>query len=235
MVYTQHYCAKCASEQIRRNGHSGGPVGARCVRVVNRSRPTGARPERRELYVVVGGYLLINALGVAFMKASFMHDVWVEAMPDRVVNVLVLQLLLSTTALALWARPWLPKTSAQVRSAALVRVVILAAMLLLLLTGQSRWAWQELLLVAPAYEQQMQRRYAVLEYSRRHRSTEAVLAPLHLPAATSLLAPIPSARKRADVSIELHADCVQQNNQFLAHYYKIPCVRLSHQPPELHP
>jgi len=24
MVYTQHYCAKCASEQIRRNGHSGG-------------------------------------------------------------------------------------------------------------------------------------------------------------------------------------------------------------------
>ena len=30
MVYTQHYCAKCASEQIRRNGHSGGRVKYQC-------------------------------------------------------------------------------------------------------------------------------------------------------------------------------------------------------------
>ena len=30
MFYTQHYCAKCASEQIRRNGHSGGRTKYQC-------------------------------------------------------------------------------------------------------------------------------------------------------------------------------------------------------------
>ena len=30
MVFTQHYCAKCASEQIRRNGHSGGRAKYEC-------------------------------------------------------------------------------------------------------------------------------------------------------------------------------------------------------------
>ena len=30
MVYTQHYCANCASEQIRRNGHSGGRAKYQC-------------------------------------------------------------------------------------------------------------------------------------------------------------------------------------------------------------
>ena len=30
MVFTQHYCAKCASEQIRRNGHSGGRAKYQC-------------------------------------------------------------------------------------------------------------------------------------------------------------------------------------------------------------
>ena len=30
MVYTQHFCAKCASEQIRRNGQSGGRAKYQC-------------------------------------------------------------------------------------------------------------------------------------------------------------------------------------------------------------
>ena len=30
MVFTQHYCAKCAREQIRRNGHSGGRAKYQC-------------------------------------------------------------------------------------------------------------------------------------------------------------------------------------------------------------
>ena len=30
MVYAQHVCAKCASEQIRRNGHSGGRAKYQC-------------------------------------------------------------------------------------------------------------------------------------------------------------------------------------------------------------
>jgi transposase-like protein len=30
MIYTQHFCAKCASEQIRRNGSSGGRAKYQC-------------------------------------------------------------------------------------------------------------------------------------------------------------------------------------------------------------
>ena len=30
MVYTQHFCAKCASEQIRRNGQRGGQAKYQC-------------------------------------------------------------------------------------------------------------------------------------------------------------------------------------------------------------
>ncbi len=30
MVFTQHYCAQCASDQIRRNGHSGGRAKYQC-------------------------------------------------------------------------------------------------------------------------------------------------------------------------------------------------------------
>ena len=30
MVYTQHFCAKCGSDQIRRNGHSQGPARYQC-------------------------------------------------------------------------------------------------------------------------------------------------------------------------------------------------------------
>ena len=30
MVYTQHFCAKCGSDQIRRNGHSQGHARYQC-------------------------------------------------------------------------------------------------------------------------------------------------------------------------------------------------------------
>jgi hypothetical protein len=190
---------------------------------------TGARtprPQRGELAWVLCTFVLINSVGVGFLKITFMRDLWVEALPGRVVNFLVLQLLISTTALMLWARPWLPRLPTKLRHPA----VLPALTLLLLLTGQTRRTWQELLLVAPAYNQQMHRRYQVLDEARCHHAPQAVLAPLRLPAATGVLAPIPAARQRADVNLELSTDYTQKNNQFLAHYYEVPRVYLSAEP-----
>lgn len=192
--------------------------------------PRRPRPTRRELAVIVGGYALLNGAGVAFLEAAFMRDLWVEAMPGRVVNVLVLQLLISTTALALWAREWVPVGPAGLRHRALAPAIAALA-LVLLLTGQTRLAWQELLCMAPAYSRQMQARYEALDAAHRHGQAEAVLPPLRLPYATGLLAPIPSARQRADVHIELNTDPSQKNNLFLAHYYGLQRVRLSEPPP----
>lgn len=188
--------------------------------------PRTPRPPRWELAWVLGTFVLLNSVGVAFLKITFMRDLWVEALPGRVVNFLVLQLLISTAALMLWARPWLPRLPTRMRPS----VVLPALTLLLLLIGQARLAWQELLFVAPAYNQQMQRRYQVLDAARRHHASQAVLAPLRLPAATGVLAPIPAARQRADVSLELSTDYRQKNNQFLAHYYGVPRVYLSAEP-----
>ena len=72
------------------------------------SAPRLARPPRGQILLVLAGYIVFNCMGVAFLEAAFMRDMWVEAMPARVVNVLVLQLLISTVAVALWLRPWLP-------------------------------------------------------------------------------------------------------------------------------
>ncbi|SNC75710.1 hypothetical protein SAMN06265337_3016 [Hymenobacter gelipurpurascens] len=184
------------------------------------------RPKRWELAGVLGVFVLLNSLGVAFLKITFMRDLWVEALPGRVVNYLVLQLLISTAALMLWARPWLPPLPPKLRAA----VVLPALALLLLLTGQTRRAWQELLLVAPGYNQQMHSRYQILDDARRRHAPQAILAPLQLPDATGVLVPIPSARQRADVNLELSTDYTQKNNQLLAHYYGVPCVYLSAPP-----
>lgn len=189
---------------------------------------------RRELVLVLVGYAGLNCVGVAFLKAFFMRDLWVEAMPGRVVNVLVLQLLISTAALALWARGYLPEGPAWLRARVATPVLLVLAASLLA-TGQARRAWAEVLFMAPAYEAQMQARYAALDAVGRAGGAEAAVPPLQLPQAQGLLAPIPSARQRADVNVELHLDPAQKNNLFLAHYYGIPQVRLSapapgHQP-----
>lgn len=188
--------------------------------------PRAPRPRRGELAGVLATFVLLNSVGVAFLKITFMRDLWVEALPGRVVNFLVLQLLISTAALLLWARPWLPLLSAKLR----LTVLLPALTFLLLLTGQTRRAWQELLLVAPAYTQQMHARYQLLDEARRQQAPRAVLAPLHLPYATGVLVPIPSASQRADVNLELSVDYTQKNNQFLAHYYGVPRVYLSAPP-----
>ena len=191
---------------------------------------SGPLPSRRERWLVLGWYAVFNCLGVAFLKAAFMRDMWVEAMPARVVNVLVLQLLVATAALALWARPWLAG-----RLGRWQRPVLLLAAALALGTGQARWAWPELLLTAPAYQQQMAARYQTLAAARRAGAAEAVVPPLRLPHATGLLAPIPAARQKADVHTELFQDAGQKNNLFLAQYYGLPRVRLAAPAPEYQP
>jgi hypothetical protein len=177
--------------------------------------------------LVLGGFTLLNSLGMALLKLAFMGDLWVEAPPARVVNVLVLQLLISTVALALWARPWLAVPAALRRWSL---PVLGALAVLVLLTGQSRRAWPELLRTAPAYAAQMQTRYSLLADAAARQAPEVVLSPLRLPSAQGLLVPIPSARQRADVNVELHVDSTKKNNRFLAHYYKVPGVRLSEPP-----
>ena len=192
--------------------------------------PRRPRPELRELGLIMGGYVLFNIVGVAFLKAAFMRDLWVEAMPGRVVNVLVLQLLISTAAIMLWVRGWVPVGPDWLRRRVFAPALV-GLTLVLLFTGQTRLAWQELLYMAPSYSRQMQARYEVLDAAHRLNRAEAVLSPLRLPYATGLLAPIPSARQRADVHIELHTDATQKNNIFLANYYGIQRVRLSEPAP----
>ena len=109
---------------------------------------------------------------------------------------------------------------------------MLPAMVAVLCSGQARWVWPELLLMAPAYQKQMRNRYEMLDAASRRGEAESVLPPLQLPQAQGLLAPIPSARQRADVHTELFEDASQKNNLFLAHYYGIPKVRLSAAPPQ---
>ncbi len=187
-----------------------------------------SRPQGKQILLVLGGYIAFNCVGVAFLKAAFMRDMWVEAMPARVVNVLVLQLLVSTVAVTLWLRPWLPVGLGWVRRP----WVLPGALAAVLLSGQARWVWPELLLTAPDYATQMHARYQALASARRQGATQAALPPLRLAYAQGLLAPIPSARQRADVHTELFEDASQKNNLFLAHYYGLELVRLSSPPPQ---
>lgn len=50
MVTTQHVCAKCGSEQIQRNGHSGGHARYRCTGCSHQARFVPAAAERAARY-----------------------------------------------------------------------------------------------------------------------------------------------------------------------------------------
>ena len=58
MVYTQHYCAKCASEQIRRNGHSGGRAKYQCKACGHQGYFQPAAVEKARQYAQVDQLLL---------------------------------------------------------------------------------------------------------------------------------------------------------------------------------
>lgn len=53
MVTTQHVCAKCGSEQIRRNGHSSGHARYQCKACDYQARFVPAATERAARYVQV--------------------------------------------------------------------------------------------------------------------------------------------------------------------------------------
>ena len=58
MVYTQHYCARCASEQIRRNGHSGGRAKYQCKACGHQGYFHPAAVEKARQYAHVDQLLL---------------------------------------------------------------------------------------------------------------------------------------------------------------------------------
>ncbi len=58
MVYTQHYCAKCASEQIRRNGQSGGRAKYQCKACGHQGYFQPAAVEKARQYAQVDQLLL---------------------------------------------------------------------------------------------------------------------------------------------------------------------------------
>ena len=58
MVYTQHYCAKCASEQIRRNGQSGGRAKYQCKACGHQGYFQPAAVEKARRYAQVDQLLL---------------------------------------------------------------------------------------------------------------------------------------------------------------------------------
>ena len=73
MVFTQHYCAKCASEQIRRNGHSGGRAKYQCKACGHQGYFQPAAVEKARQYAQVDQLLaernslrsIVRATGVA--------------------------------------------------------------------------------------------------------------------------------------------------------------------------
>ncbi|MFD1470828.1 hypothetical protein ACFQ48_21580 [Hymenobacter caeli] len=58
MVYTQHYCAKCASDQIRRNGSSGGRAKYQCKACRHQGYFQPAAEEKARQYAQVDQLLL---------------------------------------------------------------------------------------------------------------------------------------------------------------------------------
>lgn len=78
MVSTQHVCARCGSEQIRRNGHSGGHARYQCKACGYQARFVPAAAERAARYAQVEKLLsernsqrsIVRVTGVARMTVA---------------------------------------------------------------------------------------------------------------------------------------------------------------------
>jgi len=78
MVTTQHTCAKCGSEHIRRNGHSGGHARYQCKACGHQARFAPAAVERAARYAQVEKLLvernsqrsIVRVTGVARMTVA---------------------------------------------------------------------------------------------------------------------------------------------------------------------
>jgi len=78
MVYTQHFCAKCGSDQIRRNGHSQGHARYQCKACRYQARFVPAAVAKATQYAQVDQLLgernsqrsIVRATGVARMTIA---------------------------------------------------------------------------------------------------------------------------------------------------------------------
>ena len=78
MVYTQHFCAECGSDQIRRNGHSQGHVRYQCKACRYQARFVPAAVAKAVQYAQVDNLLgernsqrsIVRATGVARMTIA---------------------------------------------------------------------------------------------------------------------------------------------------------------------
>lgn len=182
-------------------------------------RPVPAAvPQRADLLVALASYLLFNTIGVAFLK-SF----WLDPLLGRVSNLLVVVLLASTAALALWVGTWWRPTGGQWLRGRLAGALLAAGLLALLATGQVGRAWQEWLLVAPAYDQQMQARYALLRQARAQGRPTADVPPLRLPRVPGVLVPLAVPGRHIEYSVEIKPTYAE--NTEIARYFGLQGVR----------
>ena len=188
------------------------------LRIGARWRPLpAAAPRRFEVLVVLAGYASLNTVVVAFMKTF-----WVDPLLGRVSNLLIFVLLVSTTAVALWVGTWWRPARRQGRVGA--GAWLLAGGLAGLFgAGQAARAWQELLLVAPTYDQQMQARYALLRQARAQGQLTANVPPLRLPLVPGVLVPLAVSGRQIDFSVEIKP--AYADNLDLAHYFGLRAVR----------
>ena len=78
MVYTQHFCAKCGSDQIRRNGQSRGHARYQCKACRYQARFVPAAVAKAAQYALVDRLLgernsqrsIVRATGVARMRVA---------------------------------------------------------------------------------------------------------------------------------------------------------------------
>ncbi|MVN77312.1 hypothetical protein GO988_13335 [Hymenobacter sp. HMF4947] len=181
-------------------------------------RPAPATPpSRADVLVVASGYALLNTVGVAFMKTF-----WVDPVLSRASNLLVCLLLVSTAALALWLGTWWQPVALRRRGSRAVQLLAVG-LLGLLGAGKTGRAWQEWLLAAPSYDQQMQARYALLRQARAQGRLLVSVPPLRLPVVPGVLVPLAVPGRRIEYSVEIlpaYAD-----NLEIARYFGLQGVR----------
>jgi hypothetical protein len=170
-----------------------------------------------------GGLLLafgaLNSVGFVLFRY-----VWIEAPVLRAQNEMLLLLLVSAAALG-----WVMATQQPggILAGRRLRWALPLLLLALFTTGHVRHAWLELLTTAPAYEAQMQARYATMRQAHRAGQPAVLLPPLQL-AHGRVLAPLRDGSYPADFSVDLSPGCSGNSNAVLAHYFGLRRVCLSH-------
>ena len=160
--------------------------------------------------------LLFGALNAS---GCFLFVVLIGAPLARALNEILLVALFSTTLLGgllgqhlarpLGRRPWAG--------------LLPALVLVLFVSGHVRRAWTELATTAPAYDAQLQARYATLRAARAAGATRATVPALHLRHGW-VLAPLARCGPVTDFDIDLTPGCEGTINEVLAQYFELEKV-----------